>query len=297
MPTKAGYVSIVGKPNVGKSTLINAIIGSKLSIVTPKPQTTRKNVLGIYTTETVQIIFTDTPGYVKPRYELHKSMVNSIIESIKGSDIVLVLCDISCREGTDTYFSKDFLDSIRKSRKPLILAINKIDLLENKKEILPLIDFFNKLQIFTDIIPVSALKHISIDGLINTTEKYLPESPYLYEPEFISTQNERFFVSEIIRQQIFLSYGEEVPYSAEVIISEFKERQSGKWYISADIVVEKDSHKKIMIGSKGSKIKSLGESSRSKIEEFLNQPVYLKLFVKVRPNWRQNKTLLKSFGY
>ncbi len=297
MPIKAGYVSIVGIPNVGKSTLINAIIGSKLSIVTPKPQTTRKSVLGIYTSENSQIIFTDTPGYVKPRYELHKSMVNSIIESIKGSDIVLVLSDINCKEDPDNYFSADFLDSIKKSGKILILAINKIDLLDDKKKILPIIGFFGNYKIFSEIIPISALKQISITELIKTIENNLPDSPYLFEPDYISTQSERFFVSEIIREQIFLSYGEEIPYSAEVLISEFKERERGKWYISADIVVDKESHKKIMIGSKGTKIKNLGESSRALIENFLNKPVYLKIFVKVRPNWRQNKTMLQSFGY
>jgi GTP-binding protein Era len=297
METKAGYVSIVGKPNAGKSTLINSILGTKLSIVTPKPQTTRKNILGIFTSDNSQIIFVDTPGFIKPRYELQKSMVNNIIESIQGTDLILMLFDVSDRDNIDFFLSSDLINIIKEQKKPAFLLINKIDLLKNIKDVLPLIAEFGKINLFKEIFPLSALKKANIEDLLKSIEKYLPESPFLFETDIISTQNDRFFVSEIIRESVFFSYGEELPYSTEIYINEFKERDKGKWYISADIIIERESQKKIIIGTKGEKIKEVGEMARQKIEQFLQHPVYLELFVKVRPKWRDNKNILKSLGY
>lgn len=297
MTTKAGYVSIVGKPNAGKSTLINAILGTKLSIVTPKPQTTRKNILGIFSSETSQLIFVDTPGYIKPRYELQKSMVNNIIESIQGTDLILMLFDISDRDNINFFLSSDLIEIIKVQKKPAFLIINKIDLLKNVKDVLPLIAEFSKLNLFKEIFPISAIKKANIEDLLRTIEKYLPESPFFFETDIISTQNDRFFASEIIRERVFFSYGDELPYSTEIYINEFKERENGKWYISADIIIERESQKKIIIGTKGEKIKAVGEMARQNIEQFIQHPVYLELFVKVRPKWRDNKSVLKSLGY
>ncbi|MGA2299004.1 MAG: GTPase Era [FCB group bacterium] len=297
MPTKAGTVVIVGMPNVGKSTLLNAALGTKLSIVTPKPQTTRKRVLGILTNDDNQIIFIDTPGHIKPKYELHRTMIGYISDSIAYSEIVLVLIDINSFNNGETLFSDEFIFLLKNCGKPIILCINKIDLLKNIKEVLPFIAESAKLKLFNEIVPVSALKNIGIDELIKVLKNYLPESPFLYDAELISTQNERFFVAEIIRENIFNSYGDEIPFSTEVEISEFKERENGKWYISADIIIERDSQKKIIIGEKGSKIKSVGERARADIEKHLEMPVYLELFVKVRQKWRNDKNLLKSYGY
>ncbi|MFA6569951.1 MAG: GTPase Era [Bacteroidota bacterium] len=295
--TKAGVAVIVGLPNVGKSTLLNSIIGEKLSIVTPKPQTTRKKVLGIYSTEEEQIVFIDTPGHIKPRYELHRSMVQSIEDSLQETDVVLVLTDVNEYDKHEQVFSDTFMSLLKHCGKPLILAINKIDLVRDKKTLLPIILEISKLELFDEIIPISAIKKISLDELLKVITKYLPDSPFLYDPEYLSIQNERFFVSEIIRENIFKLFGEEIPFSTEVAIAEFKERENGKWHIAADIIIERDSQKKIIIGEKGIKIKTLGEQSRIAIEQHLNLPVFLTLFVKVRQKWRNNKNMLKSFGY
>ena len=297
MPRKAGYLTITGKPNAGKSTLMNAILGTKLSIVTQKAQTTRKSVLGIHTKDDYQIVFTDTPGILKPKYEMQRSMVGYIYSAIKSSDIIAVIYDVSKFGSQGNYFLEDFIEAIRKSRKPTFLLLNKIDLLKNIKTVLPIIDSFNKLELFKEIIPISALKKASIDIFLKTAEKYLPESEFYYDPEYLSIQSERFFVSELIREVVFNEYHEEVPYSTEINIIEYKERESGKWYISAEIIVERKTQKMIIIGSKGEKLKRVGERARYAIEDHLHLPIYLDLFVKVREKWRNNKNLLKSYGY
>lgn len=295
--TKAGFVAIIGKPNAGKSTLMNAIVGEKLSIVTPKPQTTRKRVLGIYTGETTQIVFTDTPGVLKPRYELQETMMQYVIESIESSDVLLVIYDISTFFPDKPAFHSSFTDTIKNSKSPKILLLNKVDLIKDKKQLLPAIDYFAKMQLFDDIIPISALDSGYSDKVLSEIIKFLPESPFYYEEEMLSTQSQRFFVSELIREEIFKSFDEEVPYSTEVMITEFKERENGKWFISAEIIIERASQKGIIIGKGGEKLKSIGEKSRFAIEQHLDMPVYLELFVKVRENWRSKKNFLKSFGY
>ncbi len=295
--TKIGQVTIIGKPNAGKSTLLNSILGVKLSIVTPKPQTTRKNVLGIYSENNTQIIFVDTPGIIKPKYEMQNIMMNYVDRSLDETDVICIIIDLSEYKTDKEYFHSSVVEKINNAKKPLILLLNKIDTFLDIKSILPIMAKFQAEGIYKEIIPISARKSSNIDEVIKAIEKYLPEGHFLYDEETLSTQTERFFVSEIIREQIFLKFSEEIPYSTEISITEFKERENGKWFINAEIIVEKKNQKMIMIGKNGDKIKAVGEKAREAIEEHLQMPIYLELFVKVRDNWRENPTLLKSYGY
>lgn len=295
--TKAGYIAIIGKPNAGKSTLMNCILESKISIVTDKPQTTRKRVLGIYSKDNVQMVFLDTPGVLKPRYELQKNMMEYVDDALITADILAVLVDLSKFDMERNYFHSEFLEKIKSQTKPKVLILNKIDTFKNVKNILPVIKYFADMKIFDEIIPISALKNSEIQDLLKVLEQHLPEGEFYFDPELLSTLNERFFVSEIIREHIFKDFYKEVPYSTEVNIVEFKEREKGKWYISAEIIVERNSQKTIMIGENGAKIKEIGERSRRDIEEHLQTEIFLELFVKVRENWRNDKNMLKSFGY
>jgi GTP-binding protein Era len=297
METKAGFVAIIGKPNAGKSTLMNSILGAKLSIVTHKAQTTRKRVIGIYTENNVQIVFTDTPGLIKPKYELQKTMMEYVEDTLKGADVILLVIDATRFDSAEEFFADNTLEALRLAKQPKIAVFNKIDLLKDIHTLLPKIAELANLNIFNEIVPVSAKKSAETDKVIQMLAKYLPEHEYYYDEEYLSTQHERFFVSELIREQIFKFYSEELPYSTEVQITEFKEREVGKWYIAADIVIERDSQKKIIIGEKGQKIKELGSRARRKIENYLDMPVFLELFVKVRPKWRKDRKRLKSFGY
>lgn len=295
--TKSGFAAIIGKPNAGKSTLMNSLLGARLSIVTPKPQTTRKKVLGIYSSDYSQIIFLDTPGILKPKNELQKVMMSYVEESIGDVDVVCVLLDIEAYGKAEEYFDEDFLNIIKNIKKPIILALNKIDLIKDVRETLPIIDKYSKTGLFEEIVPVSALKNANTAEFIAAVEKHLPSGAFFYDPEMLSTYPERFFVSEIIREHVFKYYEQEIPYSSEVSIVEFKERGKGKWYINAEIIVERASQKGIIIGAKGLKIKKIGEKARADIEAHLGMPVFLELFVKVREKWRSKKGMLKSLGY
>jgi GTP-binding protein Era len=297
--TKSGYVAIIGKPNVGKSTLMNAIIGAKLSIVTPKPQTTRKRVLGIYTEEITQIIFLDTPGILNPKYKMQSAMMNYVSISIDEAECIIYIYDVSKYKPQYAISNdvKNILTKINQTNKKIICILNKLDLLNDVKKMLPIIAEMNSLNLFSDIIPISALKKNNIKDVTKTIRNYLPNAPFYYDVEMLSTQPERFFVSEIIRENIFFYYKEEIPYSTEVDIIEFKERERGKWYINAEIIIEKKTQKGIIIGKNGEKLKLLMERSRASIEEHLQMDVYLEVFVKVRPKWRNNIVHLKSFGY
>jgi len=298
--TKAGYVAIIGKPNVGKSTLLNAILGAKLSIVTPKPQTTRKRVLGIYSDNKTQIIFLDTPGILAPKYKMQSVMMDYVNSSINEADCIIYMFDVSKyrRQNVINDNVKNILNKIHYSaNKKIICLLNKLDLLKNVKEVLPIIAAMDSLNLFTDIIPISALKKNNIKNIIKTISNYIPDAKFYYDADMLSTQPEKFFVSEIIRENIFYMYGDEIPYSTEVDIIEFKEREYGKCYINSEIIIEKTSQKGIIIGKNGDKLKALMERSRIAIEEHLKTGVYLEVFVKVRPKWRDNVTFLKSFGY
>lgn len=297
MQTKAGYIAIVGKPNAGKSTLMNAILGTKLSIVTPKPQTTRKQVLGIYSDDANQIVFIDTPGILNPKYEMQKFMMEYVVSALEAADAIIFLVDVKKHKNELDEKSMQFLRAAKATKKPIIAILNKVDLYEDVKNVLPIIQQFNEMEIFEEIIPISALKETHTESLIATLVKYMPENEFYFDPEDLSTLNERFFVSEIIREQLFLSYSEEIPYSTEVVITQFREKAMGKWFISADILVERKSQKIILIGRNGEKIKKVGERARLAVEDHLQTPVFLDLFVKVRDNWRNNKNILKNLGY
>ena len=292
---KTGYVAIVGQPNVGKSTLVNNLLNFRLSITTPKPQTTRHRILGIKSGENYQIIFLDTPGLIDPAYKLQSVMVKAAQAAIAEADVNLFLVEATARSKPAAK-DVDILNKLVLAAKPIILAINKADLLE-KRLLLPLIDAYQKLHSFADIVPISALHAENLDALEKVIVQQIPLGPAFYPQDALTEHPERFFVSEIIREKILMSYGEEVPYSTAVVIDEFREQKGRKDVIKARIVVEKNSQKAIIIGKRGTALKNVGQLARQEIEEFLGRPVFLELWVAVREKWRQNDTFLKEFGY
>ncbi|MEJ5262015.1 MAG: GTPase Era [Ignavibacterium sp.] len=297
MNTKVGYVSIIGLPNVGKSTLLNTLLKQKISIVTPKPQTTRKKILGILTEPNYQIIFLDTPGIVKPAYLLHEKMLEEVNESIKDADVIVLIFDVSSegriKESEENEIIKEL---IAQQKKPIILALNKVDAIK-QEQAQQLVHQYESLKQFNAVVPIAASLNFNIDRLIQEIVELLPEGEKFYPDDIVSEASERFFVSEIIREKIFELYEDEIPYSTEVVIADFKERSSGKDFISAEIIVERDSQKPIIIGKEGKAIKKLGETARKAIEEFLQREVFLELRVKVKEKWRSNEKMLKYFGY
>lgn len=296
--TKAGFTAIIGEPNAGKSTLMNTLLKTKLSIVSSKPQTTRKYVSGIHTEGNTQIVFFDTPGLLEPKYELHKSMMSYVDTALEGADAVLVVMDGALRlENNVRLFDSRIAPILRQTGKPAIAVINKIDSVFDKKAILPLLAHLHQSGLIGDIIPISALKGENTESILPALDKLMPEHEFYYDPEMLSEQPERFFVSEIIRETIFTLFRKEIPYSTDVQIVEFVEREDGKWQITADIVVERDSQKAIIIGKQGSQLKELGTKSRMTIERHLDQKIYLSLFVKVKDDWRDDASTLKFFGY
>lgn len=290
---KAGYVALIGKPNVGKSTLMNAFLGQKLSIVTPKPQTTRHSILGILSEENYQMIFFDTPGLLTPRYKLQDKMLKAAQRAIRESDVLLFMIEPH-KKISDVVQS--IFSQLVGTKKPVMLAINKIDTID-KNTLLPIINDYSTKFNLTKIFPISALKQDGLEELKNGIIENLPEGFPFYPEDMITNHPEKFFVSEIIREKIFQNYGEEVPYSTTVVIEEFKERDGRKDFIRAHIIVEKNSQKGILIGKKGLALKKVGSLAREEIEQFLGRQVYLELFVKVREKWRQKDVLLKQFGY
>ncbi len=286
---KNGYVALIGKPNVGKSTLLNALMGQKLSIVTPKAQTTRHRVLGILTEENIQIIFLDTPGIMRPNTSLDQAMMRKVRDSVADADLIIFMVDARADE-PDLRGLKTILD------RPAILALNKTDLVRQDR-LLPLVDAYTNLHSFKAVVPISALKETNLDALMEEIRNCLPSGPALYPAEMISEHPERFFVAEIIREKVFEQFHQEIPYSSTVIISNFVERDQAKDLIEADIIVERPSQKGILIGAKARALKVVGIKARQDIEQFLARDVYLKLFVRVRKDWRNQGQLLRSFGY
>ena len=289
--TKCGIVTIFGKPNAGKSTLTNKLLRYDLSIVNKKAQTTRNKILGVLTEENYQIIFTDTPGILEPKYELQQYMLSEIAFSIKDADVLLHLIDIN-------RFDINEVEAIHSNYgkqmegKPKILVFNKNDIVrENIHQ-----DVLNSLSKFgyNDIIFISALKEKNIDDVKSAIIKYLPEGPFLYDEDYLTDRPEKFFVAEIIREKILTLYSDEIPYSTFVNIVEFKERDNGKTFISAEIIIERETQKMIIIGRNGEGIKKLGQHSRKAIESFLERPVYLELFVKIRKGWRDSENFIKG---
>ncbi|GAN32351.1 MAG: GTPase Era [Candidatus Brocadia sp. AMX2] len=290
---KAGYVAIVGKPNVGKSTLINDFMGCKLSIVTPKPQTTRKKIMGVLTREGYQIVFYDTPGIMDPKYELQEYMVRTAYNAIEDADVILLMAEPFEPPNT---MDKAIFEKLLRFNIPVILAVNKVDLVE-KDSIIPIISAYDAQFKFAEIVPISALKGMNLDLTLTLIEKYLPEGEPFYPEDYMTDYNERFLASEIIREKVFEFYGEEIPYSTTVEIEEFKEREAGKDYIKAIIYVERDSQKGIIIGKEGKAIKRVGLIAREEIEKQIGRKVYLELRVKVMEKWRKDKNKLYKLGY
>ena len=286
---RSGYVTLMGKPNVGKSTLLNALLGRKLSIVTPKAQTTRHRVLGIYSDETMQIIFLDTPGIIEPRYKLQEAMMHAVTGAVADADLLVFLADAR-QDAPDTLSLK------HAGRRPALLALNKIDLIR-QEEALPLVEQYLALRAFEAVIPISALTGFNLDALMTEIQTRLPLGPPFYPKDMISEHPERFFVAEIIREKVFEQYKQEIPYSAAVNVATYEERPDGKDYIEAEIVVERETQKGILIGKGGRALKRVGTAARKDIETFLNKPVFLKLFVKVRSDWRNRDVFLRSYGY
>jgi GTPase len=295
--TRCATVAIVGRPNAGKSTLLNSILGTKLSIVTPKPQTTRKRVHGIYTNESAQLIFIDTPGVLSPRYRMQKSMMGYVDESLDEADIVVVVVDVVKAVERESISDSLLWPMLERRKKPTILALNKMDALGVRKEALPLMEQARLSGAFTKAIAISAASNTYVEDLLAMLCEIAPEGPFVYDTDTLSDQPERFFVGELIREVVFQRFKDEIPYATDVSIVEFKEREEGKWYIAADIIAERDTQKAILIGAKGAALKRVGEEARQAIEAHLEQGVYLELFVKVRNDWRNDRTQLASLGY
>jgi len=290
---KSGFVSIIGRPNVGKSTLINTMIGAKIAIVSEKPQTTRTRIQGILTSPEGQIIFIDTPGMHKPKHLLGEYMLKISTQSLKEVDIIYYMTDASRPFGAGEQY---IIDQLRNIEVPVFLLVNKIDLVgeaEIKDFVQP---FFNQMN-FTELIPISAAKGTNVSTLLDKTIQYLPEGP-LYSPEDDMTdQPVSFIVAELIREKALLLTRDEVPHSLAVEVEEFKNQANGKVYVRAVIHTERDSQKAIIIGQKGQMLKKIGERSRVDIEEMLGSSVYLDLWVKVKKNWRDNENNLNQLGY
>lgn len=294
---KAGYVAILGLPNSGKSTLINALLGQKLNIVSDKPQTTRRKILGILTGETHQIIFVDTPGLLKPNYLLQERMMEAVEVSAKDADVILLIQDVKEDFNGEKLLHQEFVNEVLTNiNAPKILLLNKVDI-SSQEKIFPLIEKQQKTNLFNKVIPISAEYKFNLTDLLNSLIELLPEHPKYFPDDELTDESERFFVGEIIREKVLEQYSEEVPYSCEVLIADFKERERGKDFIEAYVIVEKESQKAIIIGKEGKAIKKLGETSRKSIEEFLQREVFLELRVKVKPKWRKDENMLNIFGY
>jgi GTP-binding protein Era len=291
---KCGYVPIVGKPNVGKSTLANELLRFRLSAVTRKPQTTRHRALGILSGDGYQIILLDTPGILDPSYRLQELLVKTAMSALDEGDVVLLMSE---PEPESFSGNTGLLERLEKSRVPVILAINKIDLVA-KPEILPLIKHFSDLFPFKEIVPISALRADGTERLRELLVRWLPVGPPLYPPDEVTDRPERFFVAEIIREKIFQLYGEEIPYSTAAHVEEFTERAApAKDYVRAAVYVERSSQKGVLIGKGGKALRRLGRQAREEIESLLGRQVYLELQVVVREKWRKKDAILRDLGY
>lgn len=289
---KAGFVNIVGNPNVGKSTLMNDLVGERISIITSKAQTTRHRIMGIVNTPDYQIVFSDTPGVLKPKYKLQESMLEFSKGALTDADEILYVTDVI----EDPVKNADFLEKVAKEKVPVLLVINKIDLLKGQNELESIVARWKELLPNAEIFPTSAKEHFNVDNLMRRIVELLPPSPPYFGKDALTDKPARFFVTEIIREKILTNYEKEVPYSTEVIVEKFDEKE-GAIHIMAVIYVERDSQKGILIGHGGSRLKKVGTEARKDIETFFGKKVYLELFVKVEPNWRSRENKLKEFGY
>jgi len=288
---KSGFVNIIGNPNVGKSTLMNSLVGEKLSIITSKAQTTRHRILGIVNGEDFQLVLSDTPGVIKPSYELQSSMMDFVKTAINDADIIIYMIEI----GESSLKDENLFNKIKSSSIPVILLINKIDL-SNQEELENQVDEWKTKLPNAEIFPISALKKFQVDNLLQRLIELLPEYPPYFPKDQLTDKPERFFVNEIIREKILLNYSKEIPYSVEILTEEFKEDEK-IIRIRSVIMVERDSQKGIIIGHKGSALKKIGIKSRKDLETFFGKHIHIELFVKVNKNWRSNQNQLKRFGY
>lgn len=293
---KSGYVSVIGRPNVGKSTLLNAIIGEKISAISSKPQTTRQNITFIHTDEDAQIIFLDTPGIQKPKNKLGEFMLTESKEGIEDSDVITYIVDTSKKIGRAERSIIEILKEY-KGKLPIILLINKVDTIR-KDELLEIISMYAEEEIFDEIIPISAMKNDGVDIYLGSLKKYLKAGPMYYPEDMITDKNERFIVAEIIREKGLMYLNEEVPHGLAISIEKFKKREDKNMYdIDANIYVERDTHKGILIGKNGSMLKRIGTEAREDAERLLDAKINLQIWVKVEKNWRDRDNLVKRFGY
>lgn len=291
MQHKAGFVNIVGNPNVGKSTLMNQLVGERISIATFKAQTTRHRIMGIVNTDEMQIVFSDTPGVLKPNYKLQESMLQFSESALQDADVLLYMTDVI--EKPDK--NEEFLAKVQKMRCPVLLLINKIDL-SNQKDLEALVERWHELLPKAEIIPLSVTNRFNVDAVLRRIKELLPDSPPYFGKDQLTDKPARFFVTEIIREKILLYYDKEIPYSVEVIVEQFKETPKNI-HINAVIYVERESQKGIIIGAQGKALKKVSTEARKSLEKFFGKSIYLEVFVKVDKDWRNSTKELKSFGY
>ena len=289
---KAGYVNIVGNPNVGKSTLMNDLVGERVSIITSKAQTTRHRILGIVNTPDYQIVFSDTPGVLKPNYKLQESMLNVSEGALTDADVLIYVTDVV----EDPTKNADFLAKVARETVPVLLVINKIDLIKQQADLEAIVARWQGILPKAEIFPTSAKEHFNVGNLMSRIVELLPVSPPYFGKDALTDKPARFFVTEIIREKILTNYDKEVPYSTEVIVEKFDEKDTSI-HIMAVVYVERDSQKGIIIGRGGSMLKKVGTEARKDIEAFFDKRVYLEIFVKVEPNWRNRENKLRQFGY
>jgi len=289
---KSGFVNIVGNPNVGKSTLMNELVGERVSIITSKAQTTRHRIMGIVNTPGYQIVFSDTPGVLSPKYKLQESMLAFSEGALTDADILLYVTDVV----EDPTKNAGFLARVAAEKVPVLLVINKIDLLKDQARLEEIVDCWHKMLPHAEIFPTSAIEKFNVQNLMKRIVELLPEGEPYFGKDALTDKPARFFVTEIIREKILLNYDKEVPYSAEVIVEKFEEKETSI-HIMTVIYVERDSQKGILIGKGGMMLKKVGIEARKDIERFFGKKVYLELFVKVEPNWRNRENKLRSFGY
>jgi GTP-binding protein Era len=291
MGHRSGFVNILGNPNVGKSTIMNALVGEKLSIITAKAQTTRHRIMGIVNGEDFQIVYSDTPGILRPQYKLQETMMNSVNSALTDADTILYVSDVLEHNA----FEGEYIDRIKESGIPVIIALNKVDL-SNQDDLEKVVESWHKEFPDSPIIPVSGLKKFNLESLLNAILVKLPEGPAFFPKDQLTDKYERFFASEIIREKILVHYQKEIPYSVEIEIESFKEEKT-IIKIRALIHVTRDSQKGIIIGHKGSMLKRVGTEARRDMEGFFNKKVFLELYVKVTKDWRDKPLILKRFGY
>ena len=289
---KSGFVAVIGRPNVGKSTLINHIIGQKIAIMSDKPQTTRSRIQCIFNMEDAQMIFLDTPGIHKPKHKLGEYMLRAAEGTLKEVDVIFFVVDATEKFGGG---EKYIIERLNSTQRPVILVINKLDLIEREQS-LPIISSYSDKYNFAAVVPISALDGTNVDNLIIEAKKYLPEGPQYYPTDMVTDQPERLIIAELIREKLLHSTEDEVPHSIAVDIDEMKKRNNGDTYIRATIYVERDSQKGIIIGKNGEMLKNIGKLARPEIEMLLGTKVYLDLWVKVKKNWRNSQGAIQNFG-